>query len=128
MKKSYLLSGMIVLGAVVGLNAMQQRPLGWQELDRCIVNERIDWKCVFSLLTFYRGTNLVNEYRDLQYDEPLLELAVEEYNVPATRKLLQEFNANPNVSSSILYEAKSYMSDPEGLVQLLRQYGAREKF
>jgi len=125
MNKLYWLSGIIVLGVIANVGAMEQRPLAWQQLDQFTNQEPINWDGVFRVLHNYRNDlKLINKYRDLIYDEPLLELAVEEYNVPAAHRLLKEFGAQ--VTNEILYEAKSYVDDKGGLVELLYQYGASQ--
>jgi hypothetical protein len=133
MKKLYLLLGMIILSAFANLGAMERLVISEarEALDQYTADEIVNWEGVFRVLEFYRDrmsdiefNNLINHYHGVEYDEPLLELAVEEYNVPAARRLLQEFNAQ--VTNAILTEAKSYVNDKKGLVELLYQYGGAQ--
>jgi hypothetical protein len=119
MKKLCLLLGLVVLGTAINVNAME-RPLEWQKLDQFTNRRDIQWASVINFLNKNKDPKLIDEYRDLIYGEPLLELAVEQYNVAIARLLLERFHAK--VTDNMLYEAKSYVDDSDGLVELLSKY------
>jgi ankyrin repeat protein len=86
---------------MVGLNAMQIRPAGSQQLDQLVskqFTENINWKGVFNTLNAYKNTDLVNEYRLL--GRTLLIWAIDKDNFSAAKALLEEYKANPNITIS----------------------------
>ncbi len=104
MKKSYLLSGMIVLGAVAGLNAMQQeqRPMAYQMLDSLqpgMFVFNINWQAIFKILDEMQGVINVNEYRSTSSSSrpTLLYKAVNARNLLVAKTLLEKYKANPNI-------------------------------
>jgi hypothetical protein len=100
MQKLYLLSGMMILGAIASINTMEpeRRPEIYEMMDSAIGENlgEVRWPAVFALLNSMRGIINVNEYRDNNGDT-LLETAVDSRNFVATKELLEKYNANPNL-------------------------------
>ena len=139
MKKTYLLSAMIVLSAIVSLNAMEaSRPAVWKKLDKAveIAEDHGDWSGVFNILTKHGKTgDLVNEYISPDGDL-LLMVALNDHDVKAAEILLRLYNANPNALNTaegnpFLQEARLWKEKDRGnqrMVNLLKRNGATDGF
>lgn len=114
MKNVYLLSGMIVLGSVAGLNAMEQgRPAIYQIIDSLVHKykgpyyyHKSDWPAIFKMLDEFKDVISVNEYLFRTGNigagfnfSPLLAVAVEENNLLVAKELLEKYHANPNAEN-----------------------------
>lgn len=128
MKKLYLLACVIGLNVIANLTAME-RPAPWKVLDTYVNRsngERINWQTwqnVFKTLRLYGATGgLVDEYRN-RNDEALLELALDDNNGRAVKVLLEEFNADPKATNSILSTVKQSIREAGILIELFKQRG-----
>ncbi len=105
MKNLYVLSGMIALGSIAGLNAMKrvkdEHPAAYQMIDALIPEDRpfaeIDWPAIFKILDLMVGVIDVNEYREKLNGETLLILAIQGKKLLAAKTLLEKYKANPNL-------------------------------
>jgi hypothetical protein len=127
MKKSYLLSGMIAFGAIVGINASEaRRPETYKMLDVAVGDlKNINWPAVFATLDLMPGVITVNEYRS-SWGESLLYMAVMSANFIAAKELLEKYHANPNLGKTGFKRFKQKEETP--LLGLLSRMGKRGMF
>jgi hypothetical protein len=127
MKNVYLLSGIIVLNYIAGLNAMEEY-LALESLLRfCSTN----WTAIFTLLDEKPDVLDVNRYRFGAFGNTLLYHAVHTENLLAAERLLKKYKADTNILGRTkgigekvtpLMEASGRGNIP--MMKLLLAYGA----
>jgi len=146
MKKSYLLSEMIVLVVIASMavaseqptvKEVQKRKLAIQkELVRPPVYkiidslvEKHDWPAIFKMLDELQGAINVNEYFT-PGGAPLIFVAATDKNFLAAKTLLEVYKANPNISHSQSKNTALMFASMVGgtgdipMIKLLLHYGA----
>jgi hypothetical protein len=101
MKKSYFLSIIMAVSAVISVDAMEsRRPEVYQMIDETIQGAfDVDWGLVFSILDSMPGVIDVNQYRYSYDGKTLLYKAVYRKNFAAAKTLLEKYHANPNIAN-----------------------------
>ena len=95
MKKSCLLSGMMMLGVIANVNAMMpNRPVIAPELDA--LAQKRNWHAIFVKLNQMQG-DIVNKYITIDGGTLLID-AVIDGNSAAAKILLEKYNANPDIA------------------------------
>lgn len=136
MKKSCLLSGMIVLASIITMNAMEDRRTeASKKMDALMppygAIAKVDWQAVFAILDSMKDVINVNEYRT-QDKRSLLQVASNNYsqgvgNLSSVQQLLERYKADPNAVDARgvapLYYASRDNDVP--LINLLLKYGAK---
>ncbi len=137
-----VLSTMIALTVSAGLNAMESdRPQIYQMLDAVMTPRRVGpptvkWPAAFAILDSMKGMINVNTYRTLDiYGSPdnytLLRCAIYANNFLATKKLIEEYGADPNLFIGDQWSPLDYAlevniaEDNDSIIKLLLAHGAR---
>jgi hypothetical protein len=128
MKKSFLLSGIIVLNICGTIAAAESnRPATYRMIDVVLADTpRVNWNAVFAILDTMKGTISVNEYSNKK-GMSLLHIAVIKRSLLAAKELLEKYKANPNLQDSFGNTPLIFASSEKGdvpMVKLLLKYGA----
>ena len=139
MKKSYLLSGMIVLAAVSSAAVASEKASGgksirfeWMKsIDGLVTGDpyKINWSEVFEKLDLLGRprvrptTRIINGYRTPdQQKNSLLGLAVIANRVEAVEKLLKHYYADPYLTNAAEETSFDLAKDKPELFKLLERY------
>jgi ankyrin repeat protein len=133
MKKSYLLSGMIVLGIAASVNANQKAEEQITALMLQVAKQQVGWEGIFKILGHHKG--IVNMYHmPAQHDmhrPTLLSEAVSSERHDVVKELLEKYNADPNMAVGMegVYTERTPLMQAAivgnlGIVKLLLEHGA----